>query len=196
MEETKKKSGRPRKITTDNITNENVKPVTPKITKKEKLVLSDSDELLVKSNVFGELIYINHKTGDETTWENQGEIQPMTVKDLKDMKAKQLMFFKENWISVIGSDYVDMETYSIFDIYESLQVAKYYKDSVMPTDIEDVFSWDIEKMKKYIKLMPATIRETIAVRANDKIKNGSLDSISKVKALEEILGCELASPTD
>ena len=51
-------------------------------------------------------------------------------------------------------------------------------------------------MKKYIKLMPATIRETIAVRANDKIKDGSLDSISKVKTLEEILGCELASPTD
>lgn len=195
MEETtKKRPGRPKKVET-----ETANKITEKVVskpKKVKLSLKDDDELLVKSNVFGGLIYINHKTGDETNWVDQGDIQQMSVRDLKDMKAKQLSFFRENWISIVGSDDVDFDVYSINDIYDALQVGRYYKDTLIPEDLDEVFDWTVDEMKSKIKLMPVTIRETIIVRANDKIKDGSLDSISKVKAIEEVLGCELASPED
>ena len=195
MEETiKKKAGRSKKIETLDTSKVEQKIISKP--KKQKLVLKDDDELLVKSNVFGGLLYINHKTGDETNWADQGDVQPMSARDLKDMKAKQLSFYTENWISIIDSDDVDFNVYTINDIYDALQVGRYYKDTVIPNDLDEIFTWSIDEMKTKIKLMPVTIRETIIIRANDKIKDGTLDSISKVKAIEEVLGCELASPED
>ena len=194
MEDTKKRPGRSKKVETLDTSKVEQKSISKP--KKQKLVLKDDDELLVKSNVFGGLLYINHKTGDETNWVDQGDIQPMSARDLKDMKAKQLSFFKENWISIIDSDDVDFDEYTINDIYDALQVGRYYKDTVIPNDLDEIFTWSIDEMKTKIKLMPVTIRETIIIRANDKIKDGTLDSISKVKAIEEVLGCELASPED
>ena len=44
--------------------------------------------------------------------------------------------------------------------------------------------------------MSESVKRSAIIRANDKIKDGSLDSIKKVKLLEEVLGCELTSPED
>lgn len=196
MEQTTKKSaGRPKKTTTASATVEKIIEKTAK-SKKERLKLEDYDELSVKSNVFGQLIYINHKTGDETRWDNHGEVQTLTVRDLRDMKAKQLSFFKENWISIVDSPDVDLDVYSLEDIYEALQIKNYYKNTAVPENLDDFFDWNADKIRKNYKLMPPTIRETLVIRANDKIKDGSLDSISKVKLLEEVFNCELTSPED
>ena len=194
MEETKKKPGRPRKVATDAVEQPVVsKPVKQK---KEKLKLSDSSDVLVRSNVFGRLIYIDHKTDDETNWEHAGDEQVLTVRELLNMKAKQSIFFKENWISIVGSDDVDMDEYSVADIYEALNISRYYKDSVVPDDLAEVFDWSENAVREKIKLFPVTIRESIIIMANDKIMDGTLDSISKVKLFEEVLECELASPND
>lgn len=194
MEETKKKPGRPRKVATDAVEQPVVsKPVKQK---KEKLKLSDSSDVLVRSNVFGRLIYIDHKTDDETNWEHAGDEQVLTVRELLNMKAKQSIFFKENWISIVGSDDVDMDEYSVADIYEALNISRYYKDSVVPDDLAEVFNWSENEVREKIKLFPVTIRESIIIMANDKIMDGTLDSISKVKLFEEVLECELASPND
>lgn len=197
---TTKKAGRPKKAVqnkVDNVKNEEVKEVKAKeVKRKEKLKLDDSIELEVKSNVFGQLIYINHKTGDETIWDNQGDIQVVTARDLKDMKAKQKAFYENNWISIVGSPDIDEDEYSVADIYDALQVTRYYKDYNIPEDLDEVFSWSVNELEEKLLKMPTSIRETIAIRANEKIKDGTLDSISKIKTIEEVLGCELASPED
>ena len=170
---------------------------TKNITKK-KLRLDDNVLISVKSNRFGELIYINHKTGDETRWENFGDVQPLSVGDLRAMKAKQLTFFKENWITIEGiedadDDYDDVE---IEEIYEALQISQYYDEYLCPKDINKVFNWTTDEMKNKIPRMTKSVRESILVRANELIKLNILDSMSKVKALEEVLGCELTSSED
>ena len=196
MEDVKKKPGRPKKV----IENEDVKTTTtatiPKTVEKKRLVLSDLDELVVKSNVFGELIYINDRTGDQFIWENYGEEQTLTAKDIRDMKARQQMFFKEDWVSIIDSHSVDMSVYTLKDIYDALQVGRYYDENAIAFELDDIFSMNEKEMRETIASMSDTIKKTVVIRANDKIKDGSLDSISKVKLLEEILNCELASPED
>lgn len=186
MEEIKKKPGRPKKIVSD----EEIK------TEKKRLVLSDLDELVVKSNVFGELIYINDRTGDQFIWENYGEEQTLTAKDIRDMKARQQMFFKEDWVSIIDSHSVDMSVYTLKDIYDALQVGRYYDENAIAFELDDIFSMNEKEMRETIASMSDTIKRTVVIRANDKIKDGSLDSISKVKLLEKVLNCELASPED
>ncbi len=194
MEEVKKKPGRPKKSTVENNTNTTN---TEKVTKpKEKLVLKDTDEVVVKSNVFGELIYINDRTGDQIVWENYGDEQVLSAKDIRDMKAKQQSFFKEGWISIIDSSCVNFDEYTLKDVYDALQIGRYYADDLVSFDLDTVFTLSEDALKKKVANMSNTVKRTVIIRANDKIRDGSLDSIKKVKLLEEVLGCELTSPED
>jgi len=202
-------SGRPAKNKVENIENKKpienqkvkeieeiiVKDVTPI---KKKIKFSDDTLISVKSNVFGTLIYINHKTGDEVRWDNFGETQTLSVGDLRAMKAKQLAFYKENWIVFEGiedssEEYEDID---VQDIYDVLQVSQYYKDYLCPNDLNEVFNWTTTEMRNKIPRMTKSVREAIAIRANELITEGILDSMSKVKTLEEILNCQLASDND
>ena len=202
-------SGRPAKNKVENIENkkpienQKVKEIEEIIVKdvapiKKKIKFSDDTLISVKSNVFGTLIYINHKTGDEVRWDNFGETQTLSVGDLRAMKAKQLAFYKENWIVFEGiedssEEYEDID---VQDIYDVLQVSQYYKNYLCPNDLNEVFNWTTTEMRNKIPRMTKSVREAIAIRANELITEGILDSMSKVKTLEEILNCQLASDND
>lgn len=177
---------------------EQVTKPTKKPIVKKRLKLADDVLIAVKSNVFGRLTYINHKTGDETRWENFGEIQPLSVGDLRAMKAKQLSFFKENWITIDGIEEADEEYQDVEaeDIYDALQITKYYSEYLCPDNINDVFNWSVSDIKNKIPRMTKSVQKSVLIRANELIKEGILDSISKVKALEEALDCDLATHED
>ena len=197
MEETKKRPGRPKKDVVNNnvkdTTNTNIETVKKT---KERLVMKDTDEVVVKSNVFGELIYINDRTGDQIIWENCNEEQVLSVRDIRDMKAKQHSFFKEGWISITDSPDVDFEEYTMKEVYDALQIGRYYNDNLVSFNIDDIFVMSEDALRKKISTMSEGIKRSIVVRANEKIMDGSLDSLKKVKLLEEVLGCELTSPED
>lgn len=197
-------AGRPVKNNIGNVENKEIKKVEEIITdikeipKKKKIKFSDDTLISVKSNVFGTLIYINHKTGDEIRWDNFGETQTLSVGDLRAMKAKQLAFYKENWIVFEGIEDSDeeYEDIDVQDIYDVLQVSQYYRDYLCPNDLNEVFNWTTTEMRNKIPRMTKSVREAIAIRANELITQGILDSISKIKTLEEILNCKLASDID
>jgi hypothetical protein len=202
--------GRPKKIGTENTTDnipENTetiveytaKPTTEsQVSARKKLKLDDNVSLLVSSNIFGELIYINHKTGDKYTWENMGDVQSLYVSDIRAMKSNQRKFLEQNWIVIDGiadtSD--DYEGVDVTEIYEALQISNYYKNFLCPSNLNDVFNWSVDDIRNKVPKMPVSTRETIAIRANELIKAGIIDSIAKVKVLEEVIGCELASEDD
>ena len=185
-------------VEAENIIDDKKEKVTSSTPTKKKLKLDDDVLILVKSNVFGKLIYINHKTGDETQWENYGDVQSISVGDLRAMKAKQLDFFKENWILIVGvedtsEEFDEVETK---EIYDALQVYQYYKNTLCPDDINQVFNWSISDIKNKVPNMTNSVKSSIIIRANELIKSGVLDSIGKVKALEEILGCDLTTTNE
>lgn len=197
MEETKKRPGRPKKA----VVNDNVKDTTNTTVEtvkktKERLVMKDTDEVVVRSNVFGELIYINDRNGDQIIWENCEEEQVLSVRDIRDMKAKQHSFFKDGWISITDSPDVDFEEYTMKEVYDALQIGRYYNDNLVSFNIDDIFVMSEDALRKKISTMSEGIKRSIVVRANEKIMDGSLDSLKKVKLLEEVLGCELTSPED
>lgn len=164
MEEVKKKPGRPKKSTVENNTNTTN---TEKVTKvKEKLVLKDTDEVVVKSNVFGELIYINDRTGDQIVWENYGDEQVLSAKDIRDMKAKQQSFFKEGWISIIDSSCVNFDEYTLKDVYDALQIGRYYAEDLVSFDLDTVFTLSEDSLRKKVANMSNTVKRTVIIRAN------------------------------
>lgn len=164
---------------------------------KKKLVLTDTVPILVSNNLPNDLIYINHKSGDLYMWQG-GETQQLYVSDIRAMKSNQRKFLEENWISIEGiSDdddmYADVE---INDILEALQISHYYKDKLYPKNLSEIFNWKNDEIRLKVPKMPKSVKESIVIMANDFIKKGILDSISKVKGLEEALDCQLTSPDD
>lgn len=181
----------------NNISKEDVKTEIKPIIKK-KLRLDDHVSILVSSNVFGLLTYVNHKTGDTYKWSKIGDIQSLYVSDIRAMKSNQVRFLEENWIlidSIADSD-SEFDGVSDDDIYDALQISHYYKNRLCPKNIGEIFNWSASDIREKVPKMTRTVKEALVVRGNELIKSGVLDSISKVKALEEVLSCELASPDE
>lgn len=168
-------------------------PNTKQETKVAKIKKNIPDTALVnvKSNVFGELIYVNHKTGDETLWDNVGDIQQLTMGDLRAMKAGNRAFYVNNWIHILSVEDEDFFDVEPEEIYKQLQVFQYYKNSLCPENINEVFNWSNEDIKNKVPLMNSNIRMNLVVAANQLIKDGIIDSYSKIKALEDAFDCEL-----
>jgi hypothetical protein len=176
---------------TETINANNIKQV-----EKKKLKLDDSVSILVSSNVFGLLTYVNHKTGDKYQWSKMGEVQSLYVSDIRAMKSNQQRFLEENWILIEGIADKDeaYENVDLDDVYETLQISHYYNNRLCPKNIGDIFNWSATDIREKVPKMNSGVKESLVVRANELIKSGVLDSISKLKALEEVLGCELAAP--
>lgn len=156
--------------------------------------LDDSVSVDVKSNVFGKLTYIDKKTQDEVVWNRCGESNPMTIGMLRSMKATQVNFFKNQWIIITGFADGNDNEYTTADIYKALMIGQYYQDLIEPSDYQTVCSWTPEEIKKKVSLMSAEAKVNLAVALNTYIEKGILDSLKRIKAFEEVLGCELKIP--
>lgn len=159
--------------------------------KVEAVLLDDSVQVKVKSTYYGKLIYKNKRTGETTEWEAPGEVQIMTMSDLRAMKAEQVAFFKNQWVVILGvAEYSNCKA-ECSDIYKALLIEKYYENYIEPTDYRAICSWSEDQIETRIGMMTPGARENLVVALNTFIKDGVLDSIRKIKAFEKALGCDL-----
>lgn len=185
----KKTSGTKTKTTTKKATTKETKTNEPK--QRERLVLDNNVILNVQSTTFGKLVYVNTQTGDKVVWEHENEIQQVTAGNLREMKSRQPVFFKNYWIRIIGIEDID-ETYqdrTIEEIYKALTLQQYYENSMM--DIEDLILNHTDEIPTYLNKMGKSFKTSLIIRCNDMIESGKLDAFSKIKKMEEILGTEL-----
>ena len=163
-------------------------------TTEGQVKLDDSACINVKSNVFGKLTYVDKKTQDEVVWNHCGEVNPMTLGMLRSMKATQIGFFKNQWIIITGFADENADVYTAADIYKTLMIGQYYKDLIEPSDYVTICSWSPEDIKQRVALMSTEAKANLAVALNTYIEKGILDSLKRIKAFEEVLGCELKIP--
>jgi hypothetical protein len=154
-----------------------------------------STEVWVSNNCYNELNYISKNTGFRSTWDNFGNPQPMSLEELLIMRNTQRKFFERPWIKINGfidSDY--NEIFSVEEILDFLQVKQYYKNSLCPDNIDEIFKLSTEEIEKRVPNMSSGTKATIVVRANDLVEKGELDSLKVILTLEKILNCEIIRP--
>lgn len=156
--------------------------------------IDDSAVINVKSNVFGQLVYIDKKTMERVEWPMCGSVQQMTFGALRNMKASSIGFYKNQWIIITGFADEYANKYTPADIYKALYITQYYKDLIEPSDYESVCSWSPEEIKSKVSLMSAESKINLVVALNTYIKKGILDSLKRIRAFEEVLGCDLGTP--
>ena len=59
------------------------------------------------------------------------------------------------------------------------------------TDVEAMFKLSASQLKAKLKKAPSGIQQAVKNIAGEKIMNGSLDSLAKIKAIDEVLGTQL-----
>ena len=69
-------------------------------------------------------------------------------------------------------------------------MGKIYSD-IIEVDVEDLFSLPLNQFKAKLKKAPSGIQQAVKNVAGEKILNGSLDSLAKIRAIDEILGTDL-----
>ena len=161
---------------------------------KKSVKLDDSVLISVKSNTFGGLLYVNPRTGDKTEWNGCGDVQTLTMGDLRAMKGTQRAFFENQWIYIVGVDESGYEDVTAEDIYKSLMVTQYYKNVLDPDNYAEIFSWEPHRIQEVVSMMSDGAKMNLVVAANTCIDDGTLDSLRKIQVLEECLGCELKKP--
>jgi len=160
-------------------------------TKDSKLVIPDSALINVRSNVFGILTFKSRRNGEMIVWDNCGEVQQVTMGTLRNIKAENIEFFKEQFLLPLGFADENAETFKPADIYKQLYVSQYYKDYLDPSDYETLCSMSPSQIREKVALLTDGAKLNLIIALNAYIENGILDSYRAIKAFEEALGCDL-----
>ena len=172
--------------TTTKKTVERIKPniVEEKPIIAEKKKYAPDDEILTTSCTAGELIMIGRKTGRYYTWANYGDQTPVEYQDIK----------AEQYVS--GSQYIYSPLFIIEDeefvnLPENKKIAEVYANALSVEEIDNLFNLDSISFERTVKKLPKGIQNSLKAIAAQRVQNGSLDSLTKIKALDEILGTDL-----
>lgn len=142
---------------------------------------SPGDMIPCRSITYGELLLTGAKTKLLYTWSNYGDVTEMEYQDLQALKSTR-------------SSYLFKPRFIIEDIELVEQWSGDFKkmyDEIIEMDVEDLFRLPVGQLKAKLKKAPAGVQLAVKNVAGEKIMNGSLDSLAKIKAIDEVLGTQL-----
>lgn len=156
--------------------------------------LDDTALINVKSNVFGELIFVDPVTKAKVRWIRCGEVLQLPLAMLRNMKNGAVKFFTNQLVIITGFADENAEKYEVADIYKALYISQYYEDILDPTDYDDICSWTPAVIRQKVPMLSKGAKGKLVVALNTYIEKGVLDSLKAIKTFEEVLGCDLARP--
>lgn len=169
---------------------ENMERTVQEKDKKGFVNIGDSVLIQVKSGFYGKLVYQNRKSGDLIVWENPGEIQLMSMRELREMKSDQVGFFKNQWVIIVGVAEGENCRATPEDICRALVITQYYTNFIDPSDFEEVCNWSEAELKTRISLMSDKAKDNLIVAIAGFIADGKIDSIKRIRTLSKLLGCD------
>lgn len=156
-----------------------------KIAKKTvaKKTYSNTDGIPCSSIFPGELMINGLRTGSLYRWVNYGDIIDVEYQDLiaAIRAANPISAVMKPYFIILDDEIVEQNP-SIKKLYSTL-----YKD----TDLKEILNTSPDNIKKIIPTLPAGAIEALKTIASTMVSNGTLDSINKIKVLDEVFGTQL-----
>ena len=162
-------------------TEKEVKPVASK-----KKQFKDTDAINCMSITAGQLGMIGIKSGINYTWAGRGDETEVEYQDLVAAIRSGKKHINEPYFII-----QDKEFLSQFP-----QVEKIYSSMYSIGDLKDIFNMPLSQMKNTIMSLPNGAKESIKNIASTMITNGTLDSVKKIKALDEIFNTNFMLMTE
>lgn len=160
--------------------NDVVEETVNEFQKNEPRKFAQDDMILCKSVTYGELLLPGKKSKLLYIWSNYGDTTEVEFQDLQALRSTRSAY--------LMNPYFVIEDEELLEQWPEL---KNLYDKVATLDVDNLFNLPINQFKKKLRDIPIGFKDSIKNIAGEKIRNGSLDSIAKINALDEILGTEL-----
>lgn len=139
------------------------------------------DMIPCRSITYGELLLTGAKSKLLYTWSNYGDVTEVYFQDLQALKStKSSYLFKPRFV-IEDEELVQQWSKDFGDMYKSIE----------EVDAEDMLDLPTSQLKAKLKKAPRGVQQAVKNLAGEKIMNGSLDSLAKIKAIDEVLGTDL-----
>jgi hypothetical protein len=149
--------------------------------KKAPRKFAPDDLIVCRSITFGELLLTGKKSKLLYSWANYGDTTEVEYQDLQALKSTRSSYlFKPRFI-IEDEELVEQWGKDFGDIYKNIE----------DIDAEDLLKLPVAQLRSKLKKASKGVQLAVKNIAGDKILNGSLDSLAKIKAIDEILGTDL-----
>ncbi len=154
------------------------KTSTPKRKKKNEL---DRNMLVpVVSMVVGTLIYKSDRTGATYMFKGFGSEDDIELFELQAMRSAYPKFLMHPWLFILDKEVVDY-----------LGLTDFYTNVLNPRKMEMYFKLNPDRIKNILQNAPRGFQETVVDQARLMIKSGKLDSVERIKAIEDVMKVKL-----
>ena len=130
------------------------------------------------------ILYYQSPSGAKYQWEGYGDVKEMPFEEVRSMLVSRSKFLFEPWL-LIDDDEL-METSQFKKVLGDIRAA--YDDM---EDMQEFFSRDIDEIRAKLISAPKGLQQYIAFNANRYINDGTLDRVSVVRVVDEVLGTNL-----
>lgn len=139
----------------------------------------------VVCNTVGGAVYISKRNmGYRVEWDEIGAVEYMEVGELASMRNTDRRFYEDNWIVL-----EDTEEYTAMQLYDFLKVSKFYEKVFTPENIDEIFTYDKDKITRVVSTLSNGLKQTIAARAKQKLDEDTLDK-NIIDTLESVLNIQ------
>lgn len=149
---------------------------------KEVKKFASDDMIQCKSLRYGTLLHISKKTGNAYEWSDYGDIVEVAYTDLLAMKSSKSKFIYAPWMVILDEDAI--AALNLTDVYKKFEEYE---------DIDDFFNQSPAEIKIKLQDAPTGFKDLIVYTAASMIREGSIDSIATVKAIDDVLKKNLSS---
>ena len=153
---------------------------TKPVAKKAPRKFAQDDLVMCRSVTYGELLLPGKKSKLLYTFANYGDRTEIEFQDLQALRSTRSKYLNAP-LFVIEDEELIAQWPEFKTLYEK----------VAAMDVDSLFSLPINQFKKQLTNLPVGFRDAIKNIASAKIVDGSLDSLSKINAIDEILGTDL-----
>lgn len=149
---------------------------TEKLIIKSRREYSSSDLIPCKSVRYGTLQHVSKKSGNLYEWSDYGDVVDIEYGDLMALKARKSKFIFSPWFIIlddqIAEDWKLTEIYSYFEDFD---------------DVEEFLQSGAVTIRRKLPNAPQGYKDLVTYTAGNMLRNGTLDSIATIKAVDEIL---------
>ena len=139
------------------------------------------DLITCRSITYGELLLTGRKSKLLYSWSNYNDTTEVEYQDLQALKSTKSSYLYKPRIVIEDDELVEQWGKDFVDMYKN----------ITDVDVEDMFKLPLNQFKSKLKKSPKGVQQAVKNIAGEKILNGTLDSLAKINAIDDILGTDL-----
>ena len=143
----------------------------------------DIDLINCRSLTNGKLVFEGKRSGNVYRWPGYDHIEPVEYRDLmyalRESKDRSILFIPR--VMVLDDDFVSANP----------ALNEFYQQFLNFEDVKEILELPASQMKSVVTSLPLGIQECLKSLVSTAIKNGVLDSVKKIKILDEVFDTQM-----